>query len=232
MKVLNQFLEDKTFISGERLSAVDLAFAYSIKYNQKLLKIANRSGCRNFIRYYNTIINQPEFEGVNLDLFRKTEPSSQSTLSETSSMQTDNIDMTICSGDSSYVLNTGMIPKYEGKIKAYVDFTEFNKNYSVYKNEHKILYSSDEDSDGAIDEEPQGFGETSPLDKFFQDKIFIYGEQPTVVDLAFISCFRYLHKRALNSDSNCIYPHFNQYYNTVLNQPEFKKVSNLELFDS
>lgn len=233
MKVLDKFFEDKTFISGERLSAVDLAFAYSIKYNQKLVRATNKSGCRNFIRYYNTIINQPEFEGITLDLFRKAELPSQSTLSETSSIpQGQNIDMTICSADSSYVLSSSIVPKYEGKIKAYVDFTKFNKNYSAYKKDHKIIYSSDDDSDEySVSEEQTPFDEASPLDKFFQDKIFINGEQLTVADLAFVSCFKYLYVRALNSDSNCIYPHFHQYYNTVVNQPEFRKVSSLELFE-
>lgn len=233
MKLLDKFFEDKTFISGERLSAVDLAFAYSIKCNQKLAKTTSKSGSRNFVRYYNTIINQPEFEGINLDLFRKTDLSSQSTLSEISSIpQRDDLDMTICSGDSSYVLGSSIIHKYEGKIKAYVDFTEFNKNYSIYKKEHKISYPSDDESDGSsVSNEQLGFDDTSPLDRFFRDKIFIDGEQLTIADLAFVSCFKYLYVRALNRDSSCIYPHFNQYYNTVVSRPEFKKVSNLELFE-
>lgn len=232
MKALDKFFEDRTFISGDRISAVDLAFVYSLKYNQKLIRAARESGCRNFIRYYNTIINQPEFEGTNLDLFRKTELSSQSTLSETNSIPPEeNIDMTICSGDSSYVLSSSIIPRYEGKIKAYVDFTEFNKNYSAYKKEHKILYSSDDDSSESSVNNEQTFDEASPLDKFFQDKIFIEGERLTVVDLAFAWCFRYLYARALNSDSNCIHPHFNQYYNTVVSRPEFKEISNSKLLE-
>lgn len=68
------------------------------------------------------------------------------------------------------------------------------------------------------------------LDKFFEDKTFINGERLTVADLAFISSAKYVYEKALNNASRSEYKNFNRYYNTVINQPEFKNVANLELF--
>lgn len=70
----------------------------------------------------------------------------------------------------------------------------------------------------------------SALDLFFQDKTFINGERLTVADLAFVSSLKYLYENALKDQSKSSYPSVNRYYNTVINQNEFKKVANLELF--
>lgn len=68
------------------------------------------------------------------------------------------------------------------------------------------------------------------LDKFFEDKTFINGERLTVADLAFISSLKYVYEKALDNASRAEYKNFNRYFNTVANQPEFKNVANLELF--
>lgn len=70
------------------------------------------------------------------------------------------------------------------------------------------------------------------LDKFFEDKTFINGERLSVADLAFVSSVKYLYEKALNNKDKSGYSNFNRYYNTVINQPEFKKVANLELYKS
>lgn len=54
-------------------------------------------------------------------------------------------DATICSNNSAYAMGNslGNIAKQEpNKIKAYVDFTEFNKNYQEYLDEHGEKESS------------------------------------------------------------------------------------------
>lgn len=68
------------------------------------------------------------------------------------------------------------------------------------------------------------------LDKFFEDKTFINGERLTVADLAFVSSVKYVYEKALGNQTKTSLRNFNRYYNTVTNQPEFKKVSSLELF--
>lgn len=68
------------------------------------------------------------------------------------------------------------------------------------------------------------------LDKFFENKTFINGERLSVADLAFVSSVKYLYEKALNNKSKSAYRNFNRYYNTVINQPSFKSVANLELF--
>lgn len=68
------------------------------------------------------------------------------------------------------------------------------------------------------------------LDKFFEDKTFINGERLTVADLAFVSSVKYVYEKALGDQSKAAYRNFNRYYNTVINQPEFKKVASLELY--
>lgn len=72
IKALDKFFEDKTFIHGERLSVADLAFVSSLKHAYETeLKSENKSSFKNFQRYYNTIINQPEFAKVDgLKLFK------------------------------------------------------------------------------------------------------------------------------------------------------------------
>lgn len=77
IKTLDKFLEDKTFLSGERLSPADLAFVSSVKYAyENKLKGESRSEYRNFNRYYNTVVNQPEFKDAdNLEIFKKKGPS-------------------------------------------------------------------------------------------------------------------------------------------------------------
>jgi len=50
-------------------------------------------------------------------------------------------DATICSTESNYAINSGACntaPKHDNKIKAYVDFTEFNKNYEEYLRKNGI----------------------------------------------------------------------------------------------
>ena len=72
IKDLDKFLEDKTFIHGERLTVADLAFASALK-NALTGPLAGTdlSSFKNFNRYYNTVINQSEFKGAdNLDLFK------------------------------------------------------------------------------------------------------------------------------------------------------------------
>lgn len=68
------------------------------------------------------------------------------------------------------------------------------------------------------------------LDKFFEDKTFINGHRLSVADLAFVSSVKYLYEKALGNKSKSTYKNFNRYYNTVINQPSFKNVANLELF--
>lgn len=56
-------------------------------------------------------------------------------------------DQTICSEDSNYAsLNNSSnsrAPEQETKIKAYVDFTEFNKNYEEYLKRKGLQEMSD-----------------------------------------------------------------------------------------
>ena len=68
------------------------------------------------------------------------------------------------------------------------------------------------------------------LDKFFVDKTFIHGERLTVADLAFVSGAKYVYEQAVKDQDNSKYKNFNRYYNTVINQPEFKNVESLQLF--
>jgi len=76
LKALNKFFDDKTFIAGERLSIADLAFVSSVKYlYENELKGDNKARYPSFNRYFNTIINQKEFNNVdNLKLFRESAP--------------------------------------------------------------------------------------------------------------------------------------------------------------
>lgn len=65
-------------------------------------------------------------------------------------------DATICSDDSAYAMvNNSLINNGENqKIKAYVDFTEFNKNYEQYLEKNGIKESSEESvDDGSSDSE-------------------------------------------------------------------------------
>lgn len=75
LKALDKFFEDKTFINGDRLSVADLAFVSSVKYlYENELKNNSFSSYRNFNRYYNTVVNRPNFKSVaNLELFKKQE---------------------------------------------------------------------------------------------------------------------------------------------------------------
>lgn len=68
------------------------------------------------------------------------------------------------------------------------------------------------------------------LDKFFEDRTYISGERLSVADLAFVSSVKYLYENALKNKSKASYRNFNRYYNTVINQPQFKSVAGLELF--
>lgn len=62
IKALDKFFEDKTFIHGERLSVADLAFVSCLKHlYDNALKDESKADFRNFHRYYNTVINQPDF---------------------------------------------------------------------------------------------------------------------------------------------------------------------------
>lgn len=70
------------------------------------------------------------------------------------------------------------------------------------------------------------------LDQFFEDKTFINGDRLSVADLAFVSSVKYLYEKALENKSKTAYRNFNRYYNTVVNQAQFKNVDNLELFKS
>lgn len=63
------------------------------------------------------------------------------------------------------------------------------------------------------------------LDKFFQNKTFINGERLSIADLVFVSTLKKSYKKTN-------YRNFNRYYNTVLNQPEFKSVAPLEFKDA
>lgn len=55
-------------------------------------------------------------------------------------------DATICSTDNSYAsMVGGKSTKQEETIKAYVDFTEFNKNYAHYLKKHGLSDSDDDD---------------------------------------------------------------------------------------
>lgn len=66
--------------------------------------------------------------------------------SDHSTPTTDMADATICSTDSAYIDASPVkqtSPKQEGKIKAYVDFTEFNKNYLEYKSKNRDDFTSD-----------------------------------------------------------------------------------------
>lgn len=57
-------------------------------------------------------------------------------------------DTTICSNDSNYAINNSRMPsndpKTNGKIKAYVDFSEFNKNYEEYLRDQAAKNSTKE----------------------------------------------------------------------------------------
>lgn len=55
---LDKFFEDKTYILGDRLSVIDLAFVSNIKR----LGGKRDPKLRNLNRYYNTVINQPDFK--------------------------------------------------------------------------------------------------------------------------------------------------------------------------
>lgn len=70
------------------------------------------------------------------------------------------------------------------------------------------------------------------LDKFLEDKTFINGERLSVADLAFVSSLKYVFEKDPNSKSKPAHRNFNRYYNTVINQPEFKKLANNEFFKS
>lgn len=78
------------------------------------------------------------------------------------------LEATICSTDSSYVMgnNAGnIVLKQEGKIKAYVDFTEFNKNYSEYMEKHGVQELSDGSSNPSDSEDacPADSNDTSDI---------------------------------------------------------------------
>lgn len=70
------------------------------------------------------------------------------------------------------------------------------------------------------------------LDRFFEDKTFIHGERLSVADFAFVSSVKHVYENALGNQSKAAYTNFNRYYNTVVNQPGFKNLTNLELFKS
>lgn len=57
VKALDKFFQDKTFINGERLSVADLYFVANMKqvFDETAGKLLH------FGRYYQTVINQPEF---------------------------------------------------------------------------------------------------------------------------------------------------------------------------
>lgn len=62
-------------------------------------------------------------------------------------MPMQGVDATICSNDSSNVNENSLVTnsaKKTGKIKAYVDFTEFNKNYEEYLEKNGLLELSDD----------------------------------------------------------------------------------------
>ncbi|KAG9510553.1 hypothetical protein GZH46_00896, partial [Fragariocoptes setiger] len=63
---LDKFFEDKTFISGQRLSAVDLAFVSSLQYlySKNVVDSKEIAKYRHFNRYYNTIVAQDEFKNA------------------------------------------------------------------------------------------------------------------------------------------------------------------------
>lgn len=69
------------------------------------------------------------------------------------------------------------------------------------------------------------------LDKFFEDKTFISGDRLSVADLAFVSSVKYVYEKELKNKPKTLYRNFQRYYNTIVNQPEFKKVSSLEVFN-
>lgn len=72
LQALDKFFEDKTFINGERLSVADLAFVSSVKHVYEKAVADNKAAFRNFNRYYNTVVNQPQFKDVdNLQLFQR-----------------------------------------------------------------------------------------------------------------------------------------------------------------
>lgn len=58
LDALDNFFKDKTFINGERLSVADLVFVASLKKDYK------KTNHRNFNRYYNTVLNQPQFKSA------------------------------------------------------------------------------------------------------------------------------------------------------------------------
>ena len=68
------------------------------------------------------------------------------------------------------------------------------------------------------------------LDKFFEDKTFISGERLSDADLAFVSAVKYVYEKALGNPSKSNFKNFNRYYNTVINQPQFKDAADLQLF--
>lgn len=59
-------------------------------------------------------------------------------------------DTTICSNDSTYAISNNSMSssdmRTDGKMKAYVDFTEFNKNYDQYLREQAAQKSNDSSS--------------------------------------------------------------------------------------
>lgn len=69
----------------------------------------------------------------------------------------ESVDATICSNDSNYALGGSLVstktPKNEQTIKAYVDFTEFNKNYEDYLTQTNTKKLRDIDSENKSDEE-------------------------------------------------------------------------------
>lgn len=73
IKALDKFFQDKTFINGDRLSVADLAFVASVKHvYESVLANTSKSSYVNFNRYYNTIVNQPEFAQVsNFEVFKE-----------------------------------------------------------------------------------------------------------------------------------------------------------------
>lgn len=72
--------------------------------------------------------------------------------SDYGTLPTQPVDTTICSNDSTYAIISNSIPtsdlKTGGPVKAYVDFTEFNRNYKEYLKNQTTKDSSDaSDSD-------------------------------------------------------------------------------------
>lgn len=68
------------------------------------------------------------------------------------------------------------------------------------------------------------------LDQHFQDKTYLVGERVSTFDYAFVSLVKNALENNLKGSSFAEYKNFNRYYNTIVNQPDFDKVKNLELF--